>query len=108
MTNSTEVKRFLKRLGYDVRVRTIRSKTGWMDAWIPYTRMENNQLVYDKPLFSEELRRAALAIIYPTTPPETWRDANAGNVRSNSITMIPSEWEKLIATFQPATQAPTV
>ena len=105
MRKSTLIKQFFARLGYKVRVNTGTGRGHWINAWIP-CKKNCYKLEYDQPALPLDLRIECLKIIYPTNP-NLW-DGCAGNVRHYDISMHESEWDILLATYNPPKQASTM
>lgn len=93
--NSKTVKQFIKdKFGLTVKVRTINSKAGWINAWIPSTRTEGNQLIYTQ-IFPGAFRQACIKVVYPNST-DLQTQFSAGNIDGYSISMLPHQWEQVI------------
>lgn len=86
MKLSTEIKRFFKNLGIDVRVKTGLSKHPFISAWI-----DRDNLIE----FPLEIRQKLLRIIYGADC-KFAESGNAGNVSIKSLACHEKEWRELM------------
>lgn len=86
MKLSTEIKRYFKALGIEVRVKTGTSKHPFISAWIDRENAIN---------FPLEIRQKLLRIIYGANC--TFAESgNAGNVMVKSLACHEKEWRELL------------
>lgn len=99
---SKQVKEFFASGGVPVKVRSINGKhnkqpiTWFIEARTPHYEIPNDKL--SSLAGCKTLRTLALRVIYPNM--QINDEAIAGNVQYNSISMSPSQWDKVIEWYK--------
>lgn len=100
MKTIREIKDFCQtHFGFRPRGNTIACKAKWQRVLAPIKPNGDPTRIEFSHSFPSDFRRLCIRTVYPATPSLHTQDS-AGNVDRYSITMLPAEWEDVIATYE--------